>query len=450
MRPIHWKILLRGALLVAIVASTALFVDYSSAVGPSFCGVGSGCAQVRASAFAHPFGIPMPVFGLLGFSTLYLLATWARTKRHLQLLALGSLLGALGALGLIVLMVFVIKAVCPWCMGVDVGALVAAVAAVLLLRAEPVDEAVAQRGLWTATAVGAVLITLLWGRDPEYRPPPDDVAKLQVPGKVTMVVFTDFQCPFCQLLHPVIDDLAQRQPDKVASKLVMVPLPIHPGADIAARTYLCADEPRQAKLSHALYTLPWDEMIAKAAGDAAAAVGMGLEDYVQKVNGGDQAAGLEFKRRLDGAVTEKSLDAAVSQGLDRAKTAECMGSESTKAELLRQSEMFDRTKLEGLPSTYVANYLVQGADETMLRSALDAALAGGVRSVRWMFVLVGGLFLVMVVLTLRGGGAAGAGAAPTVSAPGEPTPAPKRPSKRPPAGDSPVKRSSKPPPPLEA
>lgn len=432
---------------MALVASTALLVDYRTAVGPSFCGVGSGCAQVRASVFAYPLGIPMPVFGVIGFAALFLLATWARTRRHLQLLAIGCGLGALGALGLIGLMVFVIKAVCPWCMGVDVGALLAAPVSLLLLRAGPSDEATGLRGLWTAAAVGAAIITVAWGRDPEFRPPPDDIAKLQVPNKVTMVVFTDFQCPFCRLLHLTIRQLERQQQDKVVVKELMVPLPMHPGADISARTYLCAEERSKHALSDALYGLPWDEIIAKAAGDAAAATGLSLEDYVQKVNGGDQAAGLEFKRRLDAAVTDQSLDAAAAQGLDRAKVAECMASEAISAELRRQGEMFDRTKLEGLPSTFVGGYVVEGADEAMLRSALDAALAGGGRSVRWMFVLIAGLYVVMVVLTLTRGRSPAPSAEPPVPLNEEPSPAPKRHSKRPPASDLPAKRSSRPPPP---
>ena len=50
-----------GALLGAF-ASAYLLVDY--VFGSGICLTGSGCDVVRASAFAYPLGIPMPLFGL--------------------------------------------------------------------------------------------------------------------------------------------------------------------------------------------------------------------------------------------------------------------------------------------------------------------------------------------------------------------------------------------------
>src|SRR5690349_7966100 len=49
---------------IAIVASAILLVDYVRPA-PVFCEA-SGCAKVKETAFAHPFGIPMPVIGLTG------------------------------------------------------------------------------------------------------------------------------------------------------------------------------------------------------------------------------------------------------------------------------------------------------------------------------------------------------------------------------------------------
>ena len=204
--------------------------------------------------------MPLPIFGLAAFSVLFVGATWARSRQHFRWLALCCALGAVGAVVLIALMVFVIKAVCPWCMGVDVGAIVAAIVAFLLARREPEAEPNGLRGLWTGTAVAAAVITLLWGRDPEYKAPPEDVAKLQVPGKVTLVVFTDFECPFCNALHSVIDDIAKQSPNTIAVRLVMVPLPIHLAAEPPARAYLCSDGAHQQALSHELYSLPYDEL----------------------------------------------------------------------------------------------------------------------------------------------------------------------------------------------
>ena len=65
-----------GALLGAF-ASAYLLVDY--VFGSGICLTGSGCDVVRASAFAYPLGIPMPLLGL-GF---YLIASGSSSSiRH--------------------------------------------------------------------------------------------------------------------------------------------------------------------------------------------------------------------------------------------------------------------------------------------------------------------------------------------------------------------------------
>ena len=41
-------------------------MDYTRPA-PTFCSGGGGCAALRLTAYAFPFGIPMPVFGLLSY-----------------------------------------------------------------------------------------------------------------------------------------------------------------------------------------------------------------------------------------------------------------------------------------------------------------------------------------------------------------------------------------------
>ena len=60
------RIAIFGALLGAF-ASAYLLVDY--VFGSGICLTGSGCDVVRASAFAYPLGIPMPLFGLAFYLT---------------------------------------------------------------------------------------------------------------------------------------------------------------------------------------------------------------------------------------------------------------------------------------------------------------------------------------------------------------------------------------------
>src|ERR1700678_1881544 len=55
--------------LVGLTASAALLVDYLR-VSPVFCSEGGGCDAVKHTVLASPFGVPMPVFGVLGFGVL--------------------------------------------------------------------------------------------------------------------------------------------------------------------------------------------------------------------------------------------------------------------------------------------------------------------------------------------------------------------------------------------
>ncbi len=61
---------------------------------------------------------------------------------------------------------------------------------------------------------------------------------------VTVVVFSDFQCPFCAKLEPVVHALVERNPD-VRVVFRNLPLPNHPRAREAAKAALAAD--RQGK-----------------------------------------------------------------------------------------------------------------------------------------------------------------------------------------------------------
>ncbi len=58
----------------------------------------------------------------------------------------------------------------------------------------------------------------------------------------TLVVFTDFQCPYCSRFHGLADELLKAFPDKVKFVLKNYPLPFHPEAKPAAKAVLAAKE----------------------------------------------------------------------------------------------------------------------------------------------------------------------------------------------------------------
>jgi protein-disulfide isomerase len=60
---------------------------------------------------------------------------------------------------------------------------------------------------------------------------------------VTIVEFSDFQCPYCKGIQPVIQQLRERYPEQVNWRFKDLPLTaIHPGAQSAAEAARCAGE----------------------------------------------------------------------------------------------------------------------------------------------------------------------------------------------------------------
>jgi len=85
-------------------------------------------------------------------------------------------------------------------------------------------------------------------------PPPEDMNKVYTidPGSssilgnknapVTIVEFSDFQCPFCARFHSAIKDVLAAYPDKVRVIIKNFPLPFHPNARPAAKLAMAANE----------------------------------------------------------------------------------------------------------------------------------------------------------------------------------------------------------------
>lgn len=59
---------------------------------------------------------------------------------------------------------------------------------------------------------------------------------------VTIVEWSDFQCPFCGTLAQTLDELVKAYPDDVRLVFRQFPLPMHPDAELGARATLAARE----------------------------------------------------------------------------------------------------------------------------------------------------------------------------------------------------------------
>jgi protein-disulfide isomerase len=70
----------------------------------------------------------------------------------------------------------------------------------------------------------------------------DDVQLGAQDAKVKVVLFSDYQCPFCKTLNPTIGQVLKEFGDKILFVFKEFPLSIHPQAEGAALASMCASE----------------------------------------------------------------------------------------------------------------------------------------------------------------------------------------------------------------
>ena len=348
-------VLLRAAVIVALAGSSALTIDYLSPV-PSFCSASSGCGRVQQSAWAYlgNSGLPLPALGLAAFTALFTLSLLPGKRRKLA--ASVAIVGGVIGFGLLCVQAFVVRAFCYLCVTVDVSAIVAGVAGAfaIVTRAPlpPDPDSVPPKPstapveplrdwAWAALAALAVIGPLVW---PSARPAPDvprSIAAYYVRGKINVVEFVDFECPFCRLLHPELKSVLAEYGSRVNFVRLDLPLDMHPHARGAARAHVCANEHGK----------------------------------------GDAIADLLFE--TENLEESGLLEAGKKVGLDEAELKRCLAAPETEAKVKKsESVLRDTGLLQGLPTTFVGPEMLVGAQDAIaLRDAFEKAASGAERGV---------------------------------------------------------------------
>ncbi len=136
----------------------------------------------------------------------------------------------------------------------------------------------------------------------------------------TVVIFTDFQCPYCRRAHAALAPLLAEQAGRVRVVVKHVPLRIHPRATDAARASVCGERLVRdpAALDHALFS-------------------------ADRLEPGDL------------------VDLAAPLGAPREAFEACLSAPETSARIVSDIAEFDALRGEGVPLVFVNEVRFDGA-----------------------------------------------------------------------------------------
>ncbi|MDB4935896.1 MAG: hypothetical protein JWP87_2868 [Labilithrix sp.] len=323
---------------VALVASSLLLVDYVRPA-PVFCGAEGGCGVVKRTVFAYPLGIPTPLIGIGGFLAIGLAQLLPGRRARIAQAALAGIAGIVAA-GLLVVQAMM-KTVCPFCFVADLSSLVLLGLSVARLRREW-DPPTPKRQLFAGLAVillsvsAPIAVGMSKKAIPADVPPAIAEEMRKTPrGKITVIDFVDFECPFCRMTHADFGPLLAERKDKVRVVRKHVPLRMHPHATDAARAACCGEKlGKGEEMAEALFTTPPGELTPE-----------GCEQLATK------------------------------HGLDLARFKECFADPQTDARIRADGDTFRAAHGHGLPTIYIEGTKLEGAQEReVLQRTLDSAI----------------------------------------------------------------------------
>lgn len=266
--------------LSGLAASAVLAIDYLGPT-PVFCSEGGGCAAVRQTAFASVLGLPTPIVGIVGFLALGLASMRAGRRARIAQLVLAWSASLVGVV--LLAAQWAVGHYCPYCCVVDASAIASAFVASWRFVAT-VEQA--PRPGWTYLGVAGLLLAALVpagvGRWLGGRAPKAIRAEMAATpaGKVTIVDFVDFECPFCRMTDAALEPILDAYGDRLRVVRRQVPLHVHPHALDAARAACCGEVLGKGDtMAHALFASPIGDLTREGCEKIAQAIGLSLESY---------------------------------------------------------------------------------------------------------------------------------------------------------------------------
>jgi protein-disulfide isomerase len=266
--------------LTGLAASAALLVDTLRPV-PLFCAEGDSCDIVRHTVFAAPLGVPLPWFGLAGFLAIACTALVPVRKARVAAVVLASVAALVGMLLLTVQVMF--GHFCPYCCVADASALFALAAASWDVT-RPSVAAPAPRwiritgGAMVGLSVGAPLAAGLIV--PNTVPEAIAAEMAGAPGKLTVVDFVDFECPYCRMTQEELQPVLDAHKDRLHVVRRQVPLKSHAHAHDAARAACCAEQLGKGEaMADALFATPVENLTPEGCEQLAQKLGISLDAY---------------------------------------------------------------------------------------------------------------------------------------------------------------------------
>jgi protein-disulfide isomerase len=119
---------------------------------------------------------------------------------------------------------------------------------------------------------------------------------------VTIVEFTDFECPFCSRVVPTLEQVREKYGDKVRLVFRQFPLDMHPNARKAAEASLCAQEQGKFREMHDAMFQNQKQLAVNLLQSKAAELGMNAEEFKACLESGKFASRVEADVRAGVAV----------------------------------------------------------------------------------------------------------------------------------------------------